>query len=117
GRIRGLSAVGAGAEGLRREGVPLDPARPGGREALPEAEVALHDREVRRLGRRHEGVLRPGHRNRRGDRARSRSAARMSVAASTSRARPVPRIRRGGGGLAVGLSTAYLSLMVLARWG
>jgi sulfate transport system permease protein len=37
----------------------------------------------------------------------------MSVAASTSRARPVPRIRRGGGGLAVGLSTAYLSLIVL----
>ena len=26
---------------------------------------------------------------------------------------PVPRVRRGGGGLAVGLSTAYLSLIVL----
>jgi sulfate transport system permease protein len=37
----------------------------------------------------------------------------MSVAASTPRAQPVPRIRRGGGGLAVGLSTAYLSLIVL----
>jgi len=37
----------------------------------------------------------------------------MSVAASSSRARPVPRIRRGGGGLSVGLSTAYLSLIVL----
>jgi sulfate transport system permease protein len=37
----------------------------------------------------------------------------MSVAASSSGARPVPRIRRGGGGLAVGLSTAYLSLIVL----
>jgi sulfate transport system permease protein len=27
--------------------------------------------------------------------------------------RPVPRVRRGGGGLSVGLSTAYLSLIVL----
>ena len=36
----------------------------------------------------------------------------MSVAASSSRAHPVPRIRRGGG-LSVGLSTAYLSLIVL----
>ncbi len=35
----------------------------------------------------------------------------MSVAASTSRS--APRVRRGGGGLSVGLSTAYLSLIVL----
>ena len=36
----------------------------------------------------------------------------MSAVAS-SPARPVPRVRRGGGGLSVGLSTAYLSLIVL----
>jgi sulfate/thiosulfate transport system permease protein len=36
-----------------------------------------------------------------------------ATAVRPAHTRPVPRIRRGGGGLSVGLSTAYLSLIVL----
>ncbi len=70
-----LPPVRAGAEGVRREGLPLGHSEPGRRLGVPEAEDALHDPGSRRLGRGAGDVLRPGGRDHGGHPARGRGGA------------------------------------------
>ena len=50
----------AGAEGLRREGLPVGDRRAGRRQALPRAAQPVRHHEVRRVEGGHRQVLRPG---------------------------------------------------------
>ena len=77
----------AGTEGLRREGLPVDPARPRRRRAVSQAEGDVHDRRARRLGEGHGGLLRPRGRGH----GRHPARARGSGSSEHARRRSTPR--------------------------
>src|SRR3954453_12492561 len=114
--VRQLRALQARAAGLRQLGLPPgQPGGPGGQQGeVPDAVRPVHDREVRRLVEGQRRVLRSRQGLDRQDRGRGGSVDReVSVAAPALRTRPRGRLRAPAGALGLGITTLWLSLIVL----